>query len=64
MRTIKIKIDKKGDVKIEVDGCTGPTCKDITRAIEQALGISENVELKGEFHATEGQGQSVNLGQN
>lgn len=45
-----------GPMKVEVDGCTGESCKDLTRAIEQAVGTeAEAPELKDEYHQREAQ---------
>ncbi len=33
-----ITIPPKGDTKIEVQGVIGPSCKDLTKGIENALG--------------------------
>lgn len=45
--TIIIDIAPGGDVKIEVDGCSGPACKALTAPLEKALGtVSKSVEKR------------------
>lgn len=39
--TIKIRLDKEGKTHIEVDGCSGTTCEDITKVLTQGLGETE-----------------------
>lgn len=49
MRTITMKFN--GDsVKIEVDGCVDGSCKQITEAVEKALGTATNIDYKPEFY--------------
>lgn len=50
-KKIKIKIDRSGKTHIEVDGCDGAQCEDITRALVQALGSAENVQHKPEYYS-------------
>lgn len=38
MATVNVIIDETGQTTLSVEGCAGPSCKDLTRAIEQALG--------------------------
>lgn len=35
---IHVTISPAGEVVVTVDGCAGPSCADLTKAIEQALG--------------------------
>ena len=48
---IIVEIDQTGAAKLTVNGCAGPSCKDLTRAIEKALGSVSKDTLKEEFHA-------------
>lgn len=50
MKEIVIRISKDGKVKISVSGVKGGGCKDITKSIENALGISESSEPTSEFY--------------
>jgi hypothetical protein len=38
MQEIDVFIDKDGQVRIEVRGVKGPSCLDVTKALEEALG--------------------------
>lgn len=53
--TIKVKIDPLGNPTIEVNGVSGESCEDATRAIEAALAGSGGVErvFKQEWHEQE-----------
>lgn len=35
---IKVVIDAEGGTKVSVEGCPGPGCQDLTRALEASLG--------------------------
>ena len=49
---VVIEIDEEGNPKITVNGCAGPSCKDLTRNIEKALGtVSKDAPTK-EFYET------------
>jgi len=39
MKTITILIDKVGQAAIQTHGFDGQSCKDVTKAMERALGI-------------------------
>lgn len=45
-----ITIPKGGDLEIEVDGIKGPSCKDITKALEKSLGTVTDSKKKAEFY--------------
>jgi len=36
--TIEVAISPAGEVAVTVAGCAGPSCAEVTKAIEQALG--------------------------
>jgi imidazoleglycerol phosphate dehydratase HisB len=38
MKTIRFRIDKKGEVHIDVEGVADATCEQLTKAFESALG--------------------------
>jgi len=38
LQEIEVFIEKDGTVRVEVRGCKGPACLDLTRGLEQALG--------------------------
>ena len=40
MEQITIDIDEQGNAKLEVKGCPGPSCRNLTKDIERALGTT------------------------
>lgn len=38
MPTINIEVSETGETTVAVQGCPGPTCKQLTAAIERAIG--------------------------
>ena len=38
MEQVTIDIDEQGNAKLTVNGCPGPSCKNLTAQIEKALG--------------------------
>jgi len=50
---IIMTFDENDDVVLEVVGAKGKTCKDMTRAIEEALGTVKETSLKPEFKQAE-----------
>lgn len=50
MAVIKFHISQTGEIKIEVDGIIGETCKDITKIFEERLGIITKSEEKPEYY--------------
>lgn len=55
MKTITILIDKTSRILIRSEGFDGQTCKDATKAIEQALGVV----LSDKPHYDQGASHSV-----
>jgi hypothetical protein len=49
---LEIVITPQGKIEIEVKGVQGPGCKDLTRALENALGEVDERELKAEYYAS------------
>lgn len=49
---LEIVITPQGKIEIEVKGVQGPGCKDLTRALEDALGEVDERELKPEYYAS------------
>ncbi len=50
MEQITIDIAPTGEVKITVDGHSGPSCKDLTRGIEKALGKTTEDKKTGDYY--------------
>jgi len=49
-RTIEITVSPEGATTIKTSGFTGSTCKDATRELEQALGVTGAERLLPEFY--------------
>jgi hypothetical protein len=50
MKHVTIHISPQGEVKVEADGVTGPSCLELTRQIEQALGRVAGRQDKPAMH--------------
>lgn len=50
MKTIEITVAPDGHSKVETSGFTGDHCREASRFIEQALGMSTQERLKPEFY--------------
>jgi hypothetical protein len=59
---LEISIGPDGAIKIEVKGVKGGKCSDITREIEEELGVVTSREYTSEYYQTEEQGQKIRLG--
>ena len=59
MKTIHVLISPKGEVTVETKGFSGPSCRDASKFIEEALGTRTDETLKAEFHLTETSQQAV-----
>lgn len=55
-KIIEIIITPTGETKVETKGFTGPSCRDASRFLEEALGQRTDETLTPEFHQ---QGQST-----
>jgi hypothetical protein len=49
-KTIEITVSPEGAVSIKTTGFTGSSCKDATRELERALGVTSKETLLPEFH--------------
>ena len=52
---IDIQIDDNGNVSFQVKGVKGKKCLEITKELEEALGIVKSREKTAEFYQTETQ---------
>jgi hypothetical protein len=52
---IEIDIDDNGNVTFQVKGAKGKKCLEITKDLEEALGIVKSREKTAEFYQTETQ---------
>lgn len=49
MAEVIITVSPEGEAQVEVDGVCGPGCKDLTRAIEKAIGQTVKDQTKIEY---------------
>jgi len=51
MKEMKLKITRKGEVKIEgIKGTVGAECLELTKKLEQAIGQTESRELTEDYY--------------
>ena len=62
-KTIEITVTPEGATSIKTSGFTGGSCKDATRELERALGVSGRESLLPEFYAQTKAGEQVQQGQ-
>ena len=53
MKTIEVLINPKGETTVETKGFNGPSCREASRFVEQALGQRTGERLTSEFHQAE-----------
>ena len=63
MKTIEITVTPEGATSIKTAGFSGGSCKDATRELERALGVSGRESLLPEFYAQTKAGEQVQQGQ-
>ena len=63
IKTIEITVTPEGATSIKTQGFTGGSCKDATRDLEKALGVSGHETLLPEFYAQTKAGEQVQQGQ-
>jgi hypothetical protein len=51
--TIEIIVTPRGETTVQTLGFTGPSCRDASRFIEQALGSRTSEQLTAEFYQAE-----------
>lgn len=59
---IKIFISKEGQVKIDVEGVKGVSCKDLTKDLEKAFGITVDDKKTSEYYEQDNQQQNYQYG--
>jgi hypothetical protein len=62
-KKIEITVSPEGAVSIKTAGFTGSSCRDATRDIERALGVSGTEHLLPEFYGHTSTGEQVRQGQ-
>lgn len=60
MKQVVLSITKDGTTTISVNGVCGPECKELTRAVEDALGTVESIEPTPEMYTETTDLQEVN----
>lgn len=65
LQEVVITIEKDGQVKLEVKGVKGPSCLDLTKGLEEALGGQiDSRDFKPEFYEDQQNDQLNNWNQN
>jgi hypothetical protein len=62
-KTIEITVSPEGAVSIRTAGFAGSSCRDATRDIERALGMSGKESLLPEFYGQASTRQQIQQGQ-
>ena len=62
-KTIEITVTPEGATSIKTSGFSGGSCRDATRELERALGVSGRESLLPEFYAQTKAGEQVRQGQ-
>ncbi len=52
-RELEIEITADGEVKIKVKGAPGGECLELTRALEESLGVVVDRQMSSEFYQAE-----------
>jgi hypothetical protein len=58
-KKIEITVSPEGAVSIKTAGFVGGSCRDVTRDLERALGVSGRESLLPEFYAQTGAGERL-----
>jgi hypothetical protein len=61
-KTIEITVSPEGAASIKTSGFTGGSCRDATRDLERALGVSGRENLLPEFYAQSQTGERLQQG--
>jgi hypothetical protein len=62
MPEIVINVSKKGETAVSVNGVSGPGCRDLSDAIEKAIGKVTSTESTSEYYQ-ESQSNELQAGQ-
>ena len=62
-KTIEITVSPEGATSIKTSGFTGSSCKDATRDLEKALGVSGHESLLPEYFQRASTGEQIQQGQ-
>ncbi len=61
-KTVTITVSPEGSVSIKTAGFTGSSCRDATRDLERALGVSGRESLLPEFYGQTSTGEQLRQG--
>jgi hypothetical protein len=62
IKTIEITVSPEGSVSIKTQGFTGSSCRDATRDLERALGVSGREHLLPEYFNQTSSGEQLRQG--
>jgi hypothetical protein len=62
-KTIEITVSPEGVTSIKTSGFTGSSCRDATRDLERALGVSGRENLLPEYFQQASSGEQIRQGQ-
>ena len=62
MKVIEVIVDTKGGVSMETKGFAGSGCREVTKALERALGMVTSDRDTPEIHLANQQSQQQSLG--
>jgi hypothetical protein len=58
MKTIEITVSSEGKTTVQTKGFSGPSCREASRFLEQAIGSRVSEQTTAEFHQQESTRQS------
>ena len=61
-KTIEITVSPEGATSIKTSGFTGSSCRDATRDLERALGVSGKESLLPEYYGKTSTGEQLRQG--
>lgn len=61
-QTIEVTISPTGEATVQTKGFTGPSCRDASRFVEQALGIVQSDTPTAELYRTQTADQALRQG--
>ncbi len=61
-KTIEITVSPEGSVSVKTNGFSGSSCRDATRELERALGISSRETLLPEYFQQASTGEQIRQG--
>ena len=54
---IEVTVSPQGETRIETKGFAGESCREATKSLENALGLTQSEQLTAEFHLAAPQSQ-------